>query len=128
VLPFVQENGIGVINYSPMVSGLLTGKMTAERIAAFPADDWRRRAAEFQQPRLSRNLRLVDLLREIGNGHSVNPGVVAVAWTLHNPAVTAAIVGGRSAAQVEGMAPALNFRLTEQEYNSINGFLASNPA
>jgi aryl-alcohol dehydrogenase-like predicted oxidoreductase len=125
VLPFVQENGIGVINYSPMVSGLLTGKMTAERIAAFPADDWRRRAAEFQQPRLSRNLRLVDLLREIGDSHSVNPGVVAVAWTLHNPAVTAAIVGGRSAAQVEGMAPALNFRLTEEEYNRINGFLAS---
>ena len=107
VLPFAQANGIGVINYSPMVSGLLTGKMTAERVAAVPADDWRRSAVEFNEPRLSRNLKLVELLREIGAGHGVSPGVVAVAWTLHHPAITAAIVGGRSAEQVEGMAPAL---------------------
>jgi len=127
VLPFVQHNGIGVICYSPMVSGLLTGKMTAERVAAFPADDWRRKAVEFNQPRLDRNLRLVELLREIGGGHSVSPGVVAVAWTLHHPAITAAIVGGRSAAQVEGLAPALHFRLTDEEYKRINGFLAANP-
>src|SRR4051794_32401521 len=100
ILPFAQANHIGVINYSPMVSGLLTGKMTAERVAALPADDWRRRAVEFKEPRLSRNLRLVELLREIGNGRGVSPGVVAVAWTLHHPAVTAAIVGGRSAQQV----------------------------
>ncbi|MGP8174963.1 MAG: aldo/keto reductase [Terracidiphilus sp.] len=128
ILPFVEANGIGVINYSPMVSGLLTGKMTAERIAAFPADDWRRRAVEFREPRLSRNLRLVELLREIGNGHGVNPGVVAVAWTLHHPAITAAIVGGRNEQQVEGLAPALDFRLSEDEYGRINGFLASSPA
>jgi aryl-alcohol dehydrogenase-like predicted oxidoreductase len=128
LLPFAQANGIGVINYSPMVSGLLTGMMTAERIAAFPADDWRRRAAEFNEPRLGRNLRLVELLREIGNGHGVSPGVVAVAWTLHHPAITAAIVGGRSGQQVEGLAPALNFRLSEDEYGRINGFLASSPA
>jgi aryl-alcohol dehydrogenase-like predicted oxidoreductase len=128
LLPFAQANGIGVINYSPMVSGLLTGMMTAERIAAFPADDWRRRAAEFNEPRLGRNLRLVELLREIGNGHGVSPGVVAVAWTLHHPGITAAIVGGRSGQQVEGLAPALNFRLSEDEYGRINGFLASSPA
>jgi len=73
ILPFVQQNGIGVINYSPMVSGLLTGKMSAERVAAMPADDWRRKGVEFNEPRLSRNLRLVELLREIGNGHSVSP-------------------------------------------------------
>jgi aryl-alcohol dehydrogenase-like predicted oxidoreductase len=127
LLPFAQANGIGVINYSPMVSGLLTGKMTAERIAAFPADDWRRRAVEFKEPRLSRNLRLVELLREIGNGYGVAPGVVAVAWTLHHPAITAAIVGGRSAQQVEGLAPALDLRLSEEEYGRINGFLAANP-
>jgi aryl-alcohol dehydrogenase-like predicted oxidoreductase len=127
-LPFAQANGIGVINYSPMVSGLLTGKMTAERVAAFPPDDWRRRAPEFNQPRLSRNLKLVDLLREIGDGHNVSPGVVAVAWTLHNPAITAAIVGGRSADQVEGIAPALDFRLGEDEYARINGFLTTNAA
>src|ERR1035437_965861 len=124
VLPFAQANNIGLINYSPMVSGLLTGKMTAERVAALPADDWRKRATEFNEPRLSRNLQLVELLREIGNGHNVSPGVVAVAWTLRNPAITAAIVGGRSAQQVEGMAPALDFRLTGDEYSRINAFLA----
>ncbi len=122
-LPFVQAHGIGVINYSPMVSGLLTGKMTAERAAAFPADDWRRRAVEFNEPRLSRNLQLVELLREIGSGHGVEPGVVAVAWTLQHPAITAAIVGGRSAQQVEGVAPALKFRLSKEEYARINAFL-----
>ena len=126
VLPFAQASGIGVINYSPMVSGLLTGKMTAERVAALPADDWRRRAVEFNEPRLSRNLRLVELLREIGNGRNVSPGVVAVAWTLHHPAITAAIVGGRSPAQVEGLAPALRFRLSEEEHSRINRFLAAN--
>ena len=85
ILPFTQANGIGVINYSPMLSGMLTGKMTAERVAALPADDWRRKNMEFNEPRLSQNLRLVELLREIGSGHSVSPGVVAVAWTLHHP-------------------------------------------
>lgn len=128
VLPFAQEHGIGVINYSPMVSGLLTGKMTAERVASLPADDWRKRATEFNEPRLSHNLRLVDLLREIGRAHGVAPGVVAVAWTLHHPAITAAIVGGRSAEQVEGLAPALTFRLSEHEYAQINQFLADGTA
>ncbi len=128
ILPFAEANNIGVINYSPMVSGLLTGKMTAERVAAFPADDWRRRAVEFNEPRLSRNLKLVELLREIGNDYDVNPGVVAVAWTLHHPAITAAIVGGRSAEQVEGLAPALEFRLSEEEQGRINEFLKKNAA
>jgi aryl-alcohol dehydrogenase-like predicted oxidoreductase len=127
VLPFAQANNIGVINYSPMLSGLLTGKMTAERVAQLPADDWRRRAPEFNEPRLSRNLKLVEHLREIGNQHGVAPGVVAVAWTLHHPAITAAIVGGRSAEQAEGIAPALTFRLSEPEYKQINAFLESNP-
>jgi aryl-alcohol dehydrogenase-like predicted oxidoreductase len=126
ILPFAQANGIGVINYSPMLSGLLAGKMTAERIAALPAEDWRRKNVEFKEPRLSRNLRLVELLREIGSGHDVSPGVVAVAWTLHNPAVTAAIVGGRSENQVEGLVPALAFRLSGEEYDRINAFLAAN--
>jgi aryl-alcohol dehydrogenase-like predicted oxidoreductase len=126
ILPFAQAHGIGVISYSPMVSGLLTGKMTAERVAAFPADDWRRRAVEFQEPRLSRNLRLVELLREIGGTHGVEPGVVAVAWVLDHPAITAAIVGGRSAAQVDGAAPAMRFRLNEEEYGRINAFLEQN--
>jgi aryl-alcohol dehydrogenase-like predicted oxidoreductase len=128
ILPFAQANGIGVINYSPMLSGMLTGKMTAERIAAMPSDDWRRRNPEFSEPRLSRNLRLVELLREIGSNHDVVPGVVAVAWTLHHPAITAAIVGGRSPKQVEETSAALAFRLSNDEYARINGFLAANPA
>jgi aryl-alcohol dehydrogenase-like predicted oxidoreductase len=128
ILPFAQANNIGVINYSPMVSGLLTGKMTAERVAALPADDWRRRAVEFKEPRLSRNVKLVELLREIGNAHNVSPGVVAIAWTLRNPAITAAIVGGRSAEQVEGVVPALEFRLTDEEFGRIHAFLDANPA
>jgi aryl-alcohol dehydrogenase-like predicted oxidoreductase len=128
ILPFAEENGIGVINYSPMVSGLLTGKMTRERVAALPADDWRKRAVEFNEPRLSRNLKLVDLLREIGAEHGVGPGVVAVAWTLRQPALTAAIVGGRSADQVEGLAPALSFRLADAQYARIQQFLSENAA
>jgi aryl-alcohol dehydrogenase-like predicted oxidoreductase len=127
ILPYCLENGIGVINYSPMVSGLLTGRMSAERVAAMPADDWRRKAVEFNEPRLSRNLRLVELLREIGSGHGVEPGVVAVAWTLHHPAITAAIVGGRSADQVKGLSPALHFRLSEEEFGRIGSFLSANP-
>jgi aryl-alcohol dehydrogenase-like predicted oxidoreductase len=128
ILPYAQAHRIGVINYSPMLSGMLTGAMTAERIAALPADDWRRRNSEFNEPRLSRNLRLVELLREIGSEYGVAPGVVAIAWTLHQPAITAAIVGGRSAAQVEGVAPALQFRLSNEEYGRINAFLAENAA
>jgi aryl-alcohol dehydrogenase-like predicted oxidoreductase len=124
ILPFTQANGIGVINYSPMLSGILTGAMTAERVAAFPQDDWRRRNPEFNEPRLSGNLKLVELLREIGGDHRVGPGVVAVAWTLHHAAVTAAIVGGRSAKQVEGIAPALDFRLGEEDHSRISAFLA----
>jgi aryl-alcohol dehydrogenase-like predicted oxidoreductase len=128
VLPFAKGNGIGVINYSPMLSGMLTGKMTAERAGSLPANDWRRNNVEFREPRLSRNLRLVEALREIGSSHGVTPGVVAVAWTLHHPAITAAIVGGRSARQVEELSPALEFRLTEDEFARIDRFLAANPA
>ena len=128
ILPYAKENGIGVINYSPMLSGMLTGKMTAERVAAMPANDWRRNNVEFNEPRLSRNLRLVELLREVGAGHGITPGVVAVAWTLHNPSITAAIVGGRSAQQVEELAPALDFRLSGEEFEKINTFLAAEGA
>jgi len=126
ILPYCQESGIGVINYSPMVSGLLTGRMSAERVASMPVDDWRRKAVEFNEPRLSRNLRLVDLLREIGTVHGVEPGVVAVAWTLRNPAITAAIVGGRSGEQVKGLSPALSFSLSDEEFGRIGAFLAAN--
>jgi aryl-alcohol dehydrogenase-like predicted oxidoreductase len=127
VLPYCRQHNIGVINYSPMESGMLTGKMTAERIAAMPADDWRRKAAKFQEPKLSRTLKLVEVLREIGNAHNVLPGVVAIAWTLHNPAVTAAIVGARRADQVDGVLPAARFRLSSDEVAKIDAFLLANP-
>ena len=127
-LPFCQKHNIGVINYSPMQSGLLTGAMTRERIQAMPKDDHRRNRKEFQEPQLTRNLALSDLLKQIGSRHNVEAGVVAIAWTLHNPAITAAIVGGRSAQQVEGILPAATFRLSENEYNEINQFLEQHPA
>jgi aryl-alcohol dehydrogenase-like predicted oxidoreductase len=127
ILPFCQEHHIGVINYSPMVSGLLTGKMTTERIAQLPADDWRKRSLNFNEPKLSRNLKLVEFLREIGKEHSVEPGVVAIAWTLRHPGITAAIVGARRPDQVDGVLPAATFRLTDAEADRIEAFLRANP-
>jgi aryl-alcohol dehydrogenase-like predicted oxidoreductase len=121
-LPHCLRHGIGVIVYSPMKSGLLTGKMTRERVAALPQDDFRRRATAFQEPRLSRNLALAELMREIGTRHGRTPGEVAIAWVLRNPAVTGAIVGMRSAAQVEGVAGALEFRLSPEEAAEIDAF------
>ena len=118
-LPYCQRNGMGVIAYSPMKSGLLTGTMTRERVASFPQDDFRRRAPAFQEPQLSRNLELAEVMRGIGQRHGRTPGEVAIAWTLRNPAVTAAIVGMRSAEQVEGVIGALEFRLSEQEVEEI---------
>jgi aryl-alcohol dehydrogenase-like predicted oxidoreductase len=127
ILPFCKENNIGVIVYSPMQSGLLTGKMTPERIANLPDDDWRKNSSEFQEPRLSRNLKLVEVLQHIGQQHDRSPGEVAIAWTLNNPAVTAAIVGGRNPKQVEGIIGAGEFRLNQQEVEKIADFLRENP-
>jgi len=127
ILPFCLEHNIGVINYAPMHSGLLTGAMTKERVAAFPADDFRRNAKNYQEPLLSRNLAVAGFLKQIGEAHGVSAGVVAIAWTLHHPAITAAIVGGRSASQVDGTLPAATFRLSEDEYAQINQFLADHP-
>jgi aryl-alcohol dehydrogenase-like predicted oxidoreductase len=123
ILHFCQENNIGVIVYSPMQSGLLTGAMTPERIASMPDDDWRKQSAEFKEPRLSQNLKLVELLRQIGQTHDRSPGEVAIAWTLSNPAVTAAIVGGRNGKQVEGIIGAGEFRLDQQEHELIEQHL-----
>jgi aryl-alcohol dehydrogenase-like predicted oxidoreductase len=128
ILPFCLEKNIGVINYSPMVSGLLTGKMTAERVKNLPEDDWRKRSSNFQSPKLERNLELVDLLRAIGQEHGVEPGVVAVAWTLRHPAITAAIVGARRPDQVDGILPAATFRLTDAEAARVEKWLGANPA
>ena len=125
-LPFCLAHNIGTLVYSPMKAGLLTGAMTKERAESLPADDWRRRNPAFQEPNLSRNLALVELLRGIAEFHSRTPGEVAVAWTLHNPAVTAAIVGVRSAKQVDGVIGALNFRLSEREFTLIEQYRVTN--
>jgi|SRR5579859_1539911 len=119
ILPFCAEQQIGVIIYSPMSSGLLTGKMTRERIEQMPEDDWRKRSRRFQEPQLSQNLQLVELLREIGQRHGRSPGEVAIAWTLRRPEVTGAIVGGRRPDQVEGIIGAADFRLNDDELSEI---------
>jgi aryl-alcohol dehydrogenase-like predicted oxidoreductase len=121
-LPYCAQHGIGVIVYSPMKSGLLTGTMTKERVANFPKDDFRRNALSFQEPHLTRNLELAELMKTIGARHGVSAGEVAIAWTLNNPAVTAAIVGMRSARQVEGVIHALEFRLSPEEIAGIEAW------
>jgi aryl-alcohol dehydrogenase-like predicted oxidoreductase len=119
VLPFCEAEEVGVIAYSPMASGLLTGAMTRDRAAKLPADDWRRRNAEFQEPRLSPNLELVERLRNVGARRGLTPGQVAIAWTLRHSVVTGAIVGARNAKQVEEMMSAPDFRLSEVEIAEI---------
>ena len=119
ILPFCEANGIGTIVYSPMGSGLLTGGMTRERAASLPEDDWRSRDPEFQEPRLSRNLAIAEELRRIGQAHGRSAGEVAIAWTLRLSSVTGAIVGARSARQVEGVFGGGDFRLSEAEIARI---------
>jgi aryl-alcohol dehydrogenase-like predicted oxidoreductase len=121
ILPYCRSEEFGVIVYSPMASGLLTGAMTRERVDALSLSDWRSRDVEFQEPRLSKNLALVERLREIGERHGRPPGQIAIAWTLRNPAVTGAIVGARNAKQVEENIGAANLRLTDEEIAEIEG-------
>ena len=128
ILPYCLDHRIGVINYAPMHSGLLTGAMSKERFAKLPPDDFRRNAKNYQEPLFSRNLAVADFLGQIGARHGVSAGVIAIAWTLANPAVTAAIVGGRSPEQVEGVWPAAKFRLSKDEMQEIETFLAAHPA
>ncbi|MGD0251424.1 MAG: aldo/keto reductase [Verrucomicrobiota bacterium] len=120
-LPWCQREKVGVIVYSPMASGLLTGAMTRERIASLPKNDWRNRNEQFKEPKLSGNLKLVERLRAVGARHGRSPGEVAIAWTLRLPAVTAAIVGARNAKQVDGIIGAMDFRLTPQEIAEVEG-------
>jgi len=122
ILPYCEKQGIGVIVYSPMKSGLLTGTMTRERVANFPEDDFRRRAPGFKEPQLSRNLELAELMKTIGARHNRSAGEVAIAWTLRHHAVTAAIVGFRSPGQVGGVIGAMDFRLTQEEIGEIAAF------
>lgn len=119
ILPFVERENIGVIAYSPMASGLLTGAMTRERIANLPDDDWRRRHEDFQDPRLSRHLELADLLRAVGESHGRSPAELAIAWVLRHSGVTAAIVGARRPDQVEGFVGGAEFEFAPDEVAEI---------
>lgn len=118
-LPYCEQRNIGVIVYSPMFSGLLTGGMTRERAASLPPDDHRRRNPEFNEPRLSKNLQLVEHLKQIGIRHGRTSGEVAIAWTLRNSVVTGAIVGARSAKQAETVFRSGDFRLSAEEITEI---------
>ena len=121
VLPSCQQQNVGVIVYSPMASGVLTGAMSRERTAALPENDWRSRSPEFKEPKLSENLALVDRLRRVGASQGRSPGEIAVAWTLHHPAVTGAIVGARNARQVDGIVGGAEVTLSAEEIATIQG-------
>ena len=120
ILPFCRENGIGVVVYSPMASGLLTGKYDPNRLAP---DDWRRKVDDFVKPKVTRFLKLVEKIRPIAARHGKTVGNLAVAWTLMNPAVTSAIVGARNVQQVEENIQAAGWRLTPEEMEEINALL-----
>jgi aryl-alcohol dehydrogenase-like predicted oxidoreductase len=121
ILPFCERDGIGVIAYSPMSSGLLTGKMTRERIENLPDDDWRKTDERFQEPQLSRHLALVERLQSVAERHDTTPGAIAVAWTLRNPAVDGAIVGFRRPDQVDPILVAANLELSDADVDEIEG-------
>jgi aryl-alcohol dehydrogenase-like predicted oxidoreductase len=128
ILPYCRSNDIGVIVYSPMQSGLLAGAMTHERVAKLPDSDWRSRDPEFREPKLSKNLALVERLRKVGQKYGRPPGQIAVAWVLRNPAVTAAIVGVRSPQQVEQNLGAADLYLTDDDVAEIEGRNTYKPA
>jgi aryl-alcohol dehydrogenase-like predicted oxidoreductase len=121
ILPFAEEEGIGVIPYSPMASGLLSGAMTAERVASLPDDDWRKHDSRFQEPELSRHLATVARLQEVAARHGTTAGAIAVAWTLHHPAVDGSIVGFRRPDQVAPLAAAADVELTAEDLATVAG-------
>jgi aryl-alcohol dehydrogenase-like predicted oxidoreductase len=128
LLPFCAANDIGVVVYSPMASGLLTGKFTRERIAALPSDDWRRASPYFTEPALTPNLKLVEGLRAIAERGGRRTAELAVAWVLRRPEVTSAIVGSRRPEQVVETAGAADRPLTAEEDREIAKLLAAREA
>jgi aryl-alcohol dehydrogenase-like predicted oxidoreductase len=121
ILPFTTREGIGVIAYSPMGSGMLSGGMTRERVDRLPENDWRTRDARFNEPALSQNLDLVERLKTVADRYDTTPGAIAVAWTLRNPSVDGAIVGFRRPDQVDPILPAAGLELTDQDVAEIEG-------
>jgi aryl-alcohol dehydrogenase-like predicted oxidoreductase len=121
ILPFCEREGVGVIVYSPMGSGMLTGAMTRERIEAFPDDDWRKGSARFREPALSANLAAAERVRGVAERHGVAPGAVAIAWALRNPAVDGAIVGFRGPGQVEELLAGAALALSEEDAAELEG-------
>ncbi|HEX4717099.1 MAG TPA: aldo/keto reductase [Thermoleophilaceae bacterium] len=121
ILPFAKREGIGVIAYSPMASGLLSGRMTRDRLAHLPDDDWRKSDTRFLEPELSRNLAIVDRLKLVAEARDTTPGAVAIAWTLRNPAVDGAIVGFRRPEQVDGLVDATTLALDDNATAFITG-------
>jgi aryl-alcohol dehydrogenase-like predicted oxidoreductase len=121
LLPFAEREGIGVIVYSPMGSGMLSGGMTRARIESLPDEDWRKRDARFNEPQLSANLELVERLEAVAERHESTPGAIAVAWTLRDPAVDAAIVGFRRPDQVDPILPGAGLDLTDRDIAEIEG-------
>jgi aryl-alcohol dehydrogenase-like predicted oxidoreductase len=119
ILPYCRRQGIGVLVYSPMASGLLTGAMTRERIRELPDDDWRKSNKEFKEPRLTRNLKLADAVGAVAAGRGRTAAEIAIAWTLRHPAVTAAIAGARRPEQVDGVIGAAEIELTEAEIGDL---------
>jgi aryl-alcohol dehydrogenase-like predicted oxidoreductase len=120
-LPWCRQENVGVIVYSPMASGLLSGAMTRERLATLAKTDWRTRNEQFKEPKLSENLKLVERLRAVGTRHGRSAGETAIAWTLRHSAVTGAIVGARNSKQVDGIIGAMDFRLTPLEIAEVEG-------
>jgi aryl-alcohol dehydrogenase-like predicted oxidoreductase len=127
ILPFCRDHNIGVIAYSPMGSGLLTGKVSREWVDSLDETDWRRRSDNFKEPRLSRNLQVVEILREIGEAHDTTPAQVAIAWVLANPAGTGAIVGVRRPDQVDGIIGGADVNLSDADIQRLNQFITAHP-
>jgi aryl-alcohol dehydrogenase-like predicted oxidoreductase len=128
ILPYCLKNGIGVVAYSPMQAGILSGRFTRQRAKNLPDDDWRKKSAAYTEPELSLNLRLVEKLAEFSNARGRSVGELAVAWVNRRPEVTAAIVGGRSPEQVQELAGAAGWDLTHEEIAFVETILSERAA
>jgi aryl-alcohol dehydrogenase-like predicted oxidoreductase len=123
LLPYCAANNIGVVVYSPMQAGLLTGKFTKERVASLPDEDWRKQSSYFQEPELSANLALVEKLRPIAERNGRTVAQLSIAWVLRRPEVTAAIVGARRPSQIEETAPAGDWTFSVEDITEIDALL-----